>query len=216
MSPEIIIPLFPLGLVLLPQVLLPLHIFEERYKSMIGECLAEEKEFGIVYFDAADIQSVGCTSRILKVLERYEDGRLDILTRGQSRFLIKEMFERKAYLEARVSFFDDEEQADTDTCRNLAARGIKLLKQLTASQETQAEIGAVEEMDVKSISFQIAGCEGFNHEEKQRFLEMTSTRERLEKSVASLEKIIERMRLTAEVQKIIGGNGNLKQFPSKG
>ena len=214
MQPETIIPLFPLGLVLLPHELLPLHIFEERYKSMVGDCLAEEREFGIVYFDAADIQSVGCTARILKVLERYDDGRLDILTRGQSRFLLKEMFERKAYMEARVSFFDDEVQADMDTCRNLAARGIKLLKKLAESRETQAEIGAAEEMDVKSVSFQIAGCEGFSHEEKQRFLEMTSTRERLEKSVASLEKIIERMKLTVEVQKIIGGNGNLKQFPS--
>jgi ATP-dependent Lon protease len=67
-------------------------------------------------------------------------------------------------------------------------------------------------MDLKSISFMIAGCEGFSNEEKQRFLEMTSTHERLEKSVQSLEKIIARMKITAEIHRIIGGNGNIKRF----
>ena len=64
------IPLFPLGLVLMPQMPLPLHIFEERYKLMIGECLAENKEFGIVYFNGTDIQSVGCTASIESILKR--------------------------------------------------------------------------------------------------------------------------------------------------
>jgi Lon protease-like protein len=216
MQSETIIPLFPLGLVLLPQVRLPLHIFEERYKLMIGECLSENKAFGIVFFNAAGIQTAGCTARILKVLKRYEDGRLDILTRGQDRFLIKEIYDQKAYLEARVTFFDDETQQDRETCRNLAEKGIKLLAQFSARLETQVDSGDVDETDFKSISFLIAGCEGFSPEEKQRFLEMTSTRGRLEKSMASLENIMERMRLTAEVQKIIGGNGHLKQFHAPG
>ena len=86
-----IIPLFPLGLVLLPQMPLPLHIFEERYKLMIGECLEKKKEFGIVYFNGTDIQAIGCTASIQKVLKRYDDGRLDILTQGENRFEIKEM-----------------------------------------------------------------------------------------------------------------------------
>ena len=82
MQSENTIPLFPLGLVLLPQMPLPLHIFEERYKLMIGECLRENRQFGIVYFNGTDIQTAGCTASILKVMKRYEDGRLDILTRG--------------------------------------------------------------------------------------------------------------------------------------
>ena len=65
-------------------------------------------------------------------------------------------------------------------------------------------------MDIKSLSFFIAGCEGFSHAEKQRFLEMTSTSERLKKSVESLENIIKRMKITAEIHKIIGGNGSKK------
>jgi Lon protease-like protein len=186
-----------------------LHIFEERYKLMIGECLKEEKEFGIVYFRATDIQTAGCTARIEKVLKRYEDGRLDILTYGQRRFLIKEMFDQKPYLEARVTFFDDEGRVDESFCRNMAQRGAALLKQAATGPEEQAAYDFAAADDLKSISFLIAGYEGFSPEEKQRFLEMTSTRERLEKGVASLEKIIERSRITDEIHKIIGGNGNM-------
>ena len=209
MQLETTIPLFPLGLVLLPQIPLPLHIFEERYKLMVGECLAENRDFGIVYFNGADIQTVGCTARILKVLKRYDDGRLDILTRGQNRFLIKEMRDKKAYLEARVTFFDDKGQEDQSACQKMADKGMDLIKQYASILETQEGYGFVEEKDCKSISFLIAGCEGFSHEEKQRFLEMTSTGDRLKKGVESLEKIIERMRITSEIHKIIGGNGNL-------
>ena len=209
MPPEATIPLFPLGLVLLPKNPLPLHIFEERYKLMIRECLKEEKEFGIVYFSAADVQTAGCTARIEKVLKRYEDGRLDILTYGQRRFLIKEMFDQKPYLEARVTFFDDETNVDESVCRNIAQRGADLLKQAASSMEEQAAYNFAAADDFKSISFLIAGYEGFSPEEKQRFLEMTSTRERLEKAVAALEKIIERTRITDEIHKIIGGNGNI-------
>jgi Lon protease-like protein len=215
MPPEVTIPLFPLGLVLLPKTPLPLHIFEERYKLMIGECLREDREFGIVYFSAADIQTAGCTARIEKVLKRYEDGRLDILTSGQRRFLIKEMFDYKPYLEARVSFFDDEAHADESFCRDLAQRAAALLKQAASSLEVQAAHDFAAADDFKSISFLIAGNDGFSPEEKQRFLEMTSTRERLEKSVASLKKMIERTRITDEIHKIIGGNGHMAGVPIK-
>ena len=214
MQLETTIPLFPLGLVLLPHIPLPLHIFEERYKLMIGECLAENRDFGIVYFNATDIQAVGCTARILKVIKRYDDGRLDILTRGQNRFLIKEMHDKKAYLEARVTFFDDEGQEDQRACQELADKGMDLMKQYASILQTQEGYGFAEGKDCKFISFLIAGCEGFSHPEKQRFLEMTSTGDRLKKSVESLVKIIERLKITAEIHKIIGGNGNIARLSS--
>ena len=172
MQSESTIPLFPLGLVLMPHIPLPLHIFEERYKLMIGECLAEDREFGIVYFNATDIQTAGCTARILKVIKHYDDGRLDILTHGQRRFRIKEIYDNKVYLEARVSFFDDEELADDSGCQDLADNGMALLKQFTSILRSQEEYDFSDVLDFKSISFLIAGCEGFSHEEKQRFLEM--------------------------------------------
>ncbi|UCD81751.1 MAG: LON peptidase substrate-binding domain-containing protein, partial [Desulfobacterales bacterium] len=96
--------------------------------------------------------------------------------------------------------------------QDMAQRGMNLLKQFTSSLETQEAYDFAEKMDIKSISFLIAGCEGFSPEEKQRFLEMTSTSERLKKGVESLEKIIERMRITEEIHKIIGGNGSLTGY----
>jgi Lon protease-like protein len=213
MPSRITIPLFPLGLVLLPQMPLPLHIFEERYKLMIGECLEKNMEFGIVYFNGTDIQAIGCTASIQRVLKRYDDGRLDILTRGENRFEINEMVDHKPYLEAGVTFFDDKLEEITDACQELADSGMNLLKQFAGISGVQGEYGFAEIMDFKSISFLIAGCEGFSYEEKQRFLEMSSTSERLEKSVGSLARIIERTKITAEIQKIIGGNGNMTRFP---
>ncbi len=207
------IPLFPLGLVLLPQMPLPLNIFEERYKLMIGECLEKNKEFGIVYFNGTDIQAIGCTASIQSVLKRYDDGRLDILTRGENRFEISEMYDHKPYMEAGVTFFDDKLEENTDACQELADNGMNLLKQFAGFSGMQGEYGFTEIMDFKSISFLIAACEGFSYEEKQKFLEMSSTCERLEKSVGSLAKIIERTQITVEIQKIIGGNGNMKRFP---
>ena len=207
------IPLFPLGLVLLPQMPLTLHIFEERYKLLIGECLAGNKEFGIVYLNGTDIQAIGCTASIQKVLKRYEDGRLDILTRGENRFEISAMYDHKPYLQAAVTLFDDELEDNTTASQVLADNGMNLLKQFARISGVQGEYGFAEIMDIKSISFLIAGCEGFSYEEKQKFLEMSSTSERLEKSVGSLAKIIERTKITAEIQKIIGGNGNMRRFP---
>ena len=212
MPSETIIPLFPLGLVLLPQMPLPLHIFEERYKQMIGECLERRAAFGIVFFNGSDIQTIGCTAHILKVLKRYRDGRLDILTRGAERFMIKDIYERKPYLEGRVSFIEDKPEANQDGCSRLARSAMTLLEQFTAIAGIQDGYGFAKKQDAKSMSFLIAGCEGFSMEEKQRFLEMTSTYKRLEKCVASLEKIIERTKITAQIRRIIGGNGDVSKL----
>ena len=79
-------PLFPLGLVLLPQELVPLHIFEDRYKTMVGECLDEDTEFGIIWLSDDGLKEVGCSARISRVLEEFEDGRLNILVEGTDPF----------------------------------------------------------------------------------------------------------------------------------
>ena len=214
MPSQTVIPLFPLGLVLLPQMPLPLHIFEERYKLMIGECIDSHTAFGLVFFNGSDIQTIGCTASIVGVLKRYSDGRLDILTHGEKRFVIKDMYDRKPYLEGRVAFFEDEPDENTEACQELARRGMALLKQFTTIAEMQDGYSFSETPDSRSVSFVIAGCEGFSKEEKQRFLEMTSTYNRLKKCVAALGKIIERTKITAEIRKIIGGNGDMAKFSS--
>jgi Lon protease-like protein len=108
------IPLFPLDVVLFPEAPLPLHIFEERYKEMIGLCLQSQSDFGssfgVVRAQREGLATIGCTARILHVLHRYDDGRMDILCKGERRFEIEMLENTRAYLEAQVDFFDDEDE----------------------------------------------------------------------------------------------------------
>jgi Lon protease-like protein len=211
MKPEITIPLFPLGLVLMPNSPLPLHIFEERYKLMVSECLNENKEFGVVYFNGSEFHNIGCTAHISKVLKIYDDGRMDILTRGHKRFIIHEVDEEKPYLQASVEYFDDAIEPSTEELKTMALKGISLLEQLEKLSYTQDNTRDMDIGDFKSISFLIAGSEGFTYEEKQKFLEMTSTDQRLNKAVASLDNLINRLKLTAKIKKIIDGNGQVSE-----
>jgi Lon protease-like protein len=206
-----LVPIFPLGIVMLPEQLIPLHIFEERYKLMIGECLADDKVFGIVYFDGQMMCSVGCSARIQEVLKKYPNGRLDIVTRGERRFVVGQLDESKPYLQASVDYFDDDpEKPDADMYRN-AQRGIMLLNQMVGLEPHVSSLDLAVNPDFKRISFLVAGNAGFNFSEKQKFLEMTSTRKRLQKSVAALSRIIDRIRLTEEIRSLIGGNGSLPE-----
>jgi len=205
------VPIFPLGIVMLPAQLIPLHIFEERYKLMIGECLADDKVFGLVYFDGQKMCSCGCSARVQEVLKKYPNGRLDIVTRGERRFIIGQLDESKPYLQATVDYFDDDpEEPDDDMLRD-THRGLILLNQVVGLEPHESSLDLTVSLDFKSISFLVAGSAGFNAPEKQKFLEMTSTRNRLQKSVAALSRIIDRARLTEEIQSLIGGNGSLPE-----
>ena len=206
------IPLFPLGLVLFPDMPLPLHIFEDRYKLMINECLDQNKEFGVVLFNGHQIQDIGCSAIIIRVLKEYGDGKSDILCIGKKRFFIKKLLESKAYLESEVIFFDDEIENISREWEDIATRGINLLCQTERIPPKEEGLRLLKKLDYKGISFLIAGSDGFTPEEKQVFLEMTSTLERLRKGIHSLEKIMERNLITQEIQKIIGGNGNVRKY----
>jgi Lon protease-like protein len=209
MAAETTIPLFPLGVVLLPAMVLPLHIFEERYKLMIGECLEQHREFGIVYSDQKEIRKKGCTAKIVKVLKRYDDGRMDILTRGVTRFLIEDIIDEKPYLQARVAYFDDEVEEKNEELAALVKDGIKLLQELHNLTGKRTDYNAVSKLDPKIISFLLAYSDEFTPAEKQEFLGMTSTRQRLIESLDALRKMIERYKRELVIKKIVGGNGNL-------
>lgn len=101
------IPLFPLDTVLFPGAALPLRIFEERYREMMGECIREARPFGVVRSDGEQMAIVGCTARIVRVVKRYDDGRMDILCEGVQRFEIEALDESRAFLQADVEFFED-------------------------------------------------------------------------------------------------------------
>jgi Lon protease-like protein len=109
--PSRLIPLFPLHVVVFPRTRLPLHIFEERYKQMVRDAIREGSEFGVVLAREEGIVNIGCTVSVEKVVHMYPDGRMDILTLGARRFEIESLDEEKDFLQAQVSFFDDEDLA---------------------------------------------------------------------------------------------------------
>ena len=110
--PSRLIPLFPLQVVVFPRTPLPLHIFEERYKDMVGGAMRDNSEFGVVLAKDGGIVNAGCTVTVEKLLQMYPDGRMDVMTRGQRRFEILSLNEEKDYLQAEVNFFDDEDPVD--------------------------------------------------------------------------------------------------------
>jgi Lon protease-like protein len=107
------IPLFPLNTVLFPGAALPLHIFEGRYREMVGDCLADDQPFGVVRADGEQMSIVGCTAKIMRVVQRYDDGRMDILCEGAQRFEIEGLDESRIFLQADVEFFEDDGAGST-------------------------------------------------------------------------------------------------------
>jgi Lon protease-like protein len=111
--PSRLIPLFPLNVVVFPRTRLPLHIFEDRYKEMVGDAIRDESEFGIVLAKEEGIVNAGCTVKVEKVINMYPDGRMDIVACGSRRFEIVGLNEEKDYLQGEVHFFDDDDFAPT-------------------------------------------------------------------------------------------------------
>jgi Lon protease-like protein len=106
--PDDLLPLFPLQVVLFPRTPLPLHIFEERYKQMIADVSRSNSEFGVVLAGEKGIVNTGCTATVEKVLKKYPDGRMDLVSIGRRRFEIIMLNDEKPYLRGAVEFFDDD------------------------------------------------------------------------------------------------------------
>ena len=204
------IPLFPLEVVLMPSMPLPLHIFEERYKLMVDECLEQNNEFGVIYQKNGDMKKAGCTAKIVQVLRRFEDGRLDIMTQGVNRFRIEDINEEKPYIQADVLYFDDHSEERTKEIDRLIRDGIELLKQWDLLTGKTRDYAAITALDHKTVSFLFSYSDGFTPDEKQEFLELISTNERIAQSVESLRKVVEHTKITEEVKRIAGGNGKLR------
>ena len=149
---EELLPLFPLQVVLFPRTALPLHIFEERYKTMIGDVLKGNSEFGVVQAGEKGIVNTGCTASIEKVLKTYPDGRMDLLTIGRRRFEIIMLNDEKPYLRGAVEFFDDE---GTDPIpAEVRKRVMDAYNDLRSLE--QAETLHEPEMSDPQLSFQLA------------------------------------------------------------
>jgi Lon protease-like protein len=147
-----LIPLFPLQVVVFPRTPLPLHIFEERYKEMVGNAIRDNSEFGIVLAQEDGIVNAGCTVIVEKLAQMYSDGRMDILTRGRRRFEIQSLNEEKSYLQAEVSFFDDDDFSTPPAeLRDRALVQYRALSRLNAVRESGEP-----DMQDPQLSFQLA------------------------------------------------------------
>jgi len=147
-----LIPLFPLRVVVFPRTALPLHIFEERYKEMVGEAMRDNTEFGVVLAKENGIVNAGCTVTVEKLIETYSDGRMDILTRGKRRFEIIALNEEKDYLQAEVSFFDDEDAAAPPA--DLRAQAVEHYRAMAELPDSRSRGEA--DLGDPQLSFQLA------------------------------------------------------------
>jgi Lon protease-like protein len=147
-----LIPLFPLAVVVFPRTQLPLHIFEERYKEMVGNAIRDNSEFGIVLAQEEGIVNAGCTVVVEKLKQMYPDGRMDILTRGRRRFEIQSLNEEKPYLQAEVNFFDDDDFSETPAeLRDRAVSQYQTLNQMGVVPDAEAP-----NLQDPQLSFQLA------------------------------------------------------------
>src|SRR3954452_22227220 len=126
--------LFPLGLVLLPTEQVPLHIFEPRYRELIGECIELEQEFGLVYADEDGIRETGTRARVTAVLERFDDGRLNIVVAGGSRFVVERMTQGRSFMTAETEDVDDEQTDAEGSIRTAAIGAFRALAALAGAE----------------------------------------------------------------------------------
>jgi Lon protease-like protein len=195
--------LFPLGIVLLPTEQIPLHIFEDRYQELIGECLEEEREFGLVYADDEGLREIGTRAAVTEVLDRFEDGRLNIVAEGRERFRLVELTEGRSFQTGIVEAVADEsDAADPDDTRH-AVELFHRLVELTGAEVEEPRLDAVQ------LSFELAGRFDFAPELKQRLLQLTSERQRMQllaELLAAAAAAVEREREIAERAQ---GNGKV-------
>jgi Lon protease-like protein len=208
------IPIFPLPVALFPGMMLPLHIFEERYKAMVRDCLAGEKIFGVTFIRGREgfpppVGRVGCAAFIL-VMVPLEEGRMNILTTGLTRYHALEYFEEKPYLEAMVTFFDDQPVYEdltevTESVRATFKRAVKAIRAM--SQEEDNFPDELPE-DPRALSFLVASLLQMSEEQKMALMELTDTKERLERLRRLLLPAAEKYELRATISEVAKKNGH--------
>jgi Lon protease-like protein len=200
-------PLFPLGLVALPTELVPLHIFEERYKTMIDRCLDEESEFGIVWMAEDGLRPIGCACEIAEVIERLEDGRINLIARGTRPFRIEARQEELPYPAGTVEFLDDRtEEPDADVADAAHAAYADLVNQATDRTPDLDEIGGMS-------AYQMAATVEFGLDAKQGLLDLRSEGARLRLVTRLFRAAIKRLDFVSRAQARARSNGKVHFEP---
>jgi Lon protease-like protein len=197
-------PLFPLGLVALPGELVPLHIFEERYKQMMAACLESEREFGIVWMSDDGLREIGCACEIERVLEQMDDGRMNILTRGTRPFRVLERQGHLAYPAGIIEFLSDAAEApDLAAAETARATYADLVKRATDREPEDEELA---EMD----AYGMAATVDFGLDAKQGLLDLRSENARLKLVTRLFRAATKRLDFVDRAQARARSNGKVR------
>jgi Lon protease-like protein len=197
-------PMFPLGMVALPTESVPLHIFEDRYRKMIEECLESEREFGIVWLSEDELKPIGCACEIDRVLERLDDGRLNIVARGTRPFRLVERQDDLPYPAAVIEFLtEQEEDPDPEVVQETRGLYAELVEQATDKQLGEEELA---ELDAYTMAATIE----FGTDVKQELLELRSENARLRLLTLLFRAAIKRLELVERAQARARSNGKVR------
>ncbi len=193
--------LFPLGIVLLPTERVPLHIFEVRYQELIAECLEHDRDFGLVFEEDEQLEEIGTFAAVLDVIDRFDDGRLNIVVEGRDRFRIMRETAGRTFRTAEVETIADEA---LDAERAARDRALELYRALGQIVETEVD---EPDPDSGALSFELAARVDFGPKRKQELLELRSEPERLRIVSALLERAAEAITLERALADAASKNG---------
>ena len=212
------LPIFPLAVVLFPGLPLPLHIFEPRYRQMLGDIRVTNSLFGVSYFDASSSAlelppagHIGCVAEVSET-QTLPDGRSNILTVGVIRYRIEGYVERgDPYLVARVSFFEDEEEdneALRKSSREVAETFTRIARAVRTINDERAHLPDISDTEPQRLSFLVAAAMEVDTDLKQEFLEMRSTSERLGRLRHMLSRAVSGYEERARIHEMAKSNGH--------
>jgi Lon protease-like protein len=197
-------PLFPLGLVALPTEVVPLHIFEERYKTMIGECIDGDHEFGVVWLADDGLHEVGCACRVERIIERLDDGRLNVLARGTRPLRVHQRQSHLPYPAGVVEFLPDlAEQTDAATRTHAQASYAELVRRATERELSDGELAPMG-------AYAMAATVDFGLEAKQGLLDLRSENARLRLVTRLFRAAIKRLDFVDRAQARAKSNGKVR------
>ncbi len=208
-DPSEILPLFPLNVVLFPQSQLHLHIFEERYRTLISECITYDSVFGINLIHEQDVRTIGCTAIVKEVVKRYDDGKMDIIVEGRRRYTLHNFVEAPhPYFSGRISWLDDVAEEVDDALRKHA---VQLHNQFVKVVFTGI-VQLVDPFDVrKSRSFHLVQKSGMELLQRQVFLAMNSENNRLRFLVQHLESVLPLLQSKRSVEEMAKNDGYVQE-----
>jgi Lon protease-like protein len=197
-------PLFPLGIVALPSEIVPLHVFEERYKAMVAVCLEHEQEFGIVWLSDDGLRNVGCACEISEILDRAEDGRMNLLARGTRPFRILARQDDLPYPAGEVEFLvDKEEKVDGELLAATHEVYAGLVEQATDQRPDEADL-------LTMGSYDMAATVDFGLDAKQGLLDLRSENARLRLLTRLFRSAVKRLDFAERAQERARSNGKVR------